>query len=68
MPTPFDDFTEKAHRHYQNLPAEAIKNRDLLEQVMQKHNFHGLDTEWWHFDLKKGKKYEIMDVDYSQIK
>jgi zinc D-Ala-D-Ala dipeptidase len=68
MPTPFDDFTEKAHRNYLDLPADVIKNRDLLEQVMQKHHFRGLSTEWWHFDLNHAKQYEILDVDYSQIK
>jgi zinc D-Ala-D-Ala dipeptidase len=68
MPTPFDDFTPKAYRDCMDLPPEAIKNRELLERVMQEHNFRGLDTEWWHFDLRNAKKYEILDIDYSQIK
>jgi len=68
MPTPFDDFTEKAHRDYLDLPADRIKNRELLEQVMEKHHFRGLITEWWHFDLNHAKQYEILDIDYSQIK
>src|SRR5581483_1142335 len=68
MPTGFDDFTEKAHRIYLDLPGEVIKNRELLEQVMQKHHFRGLKTEWWHFDLNHAKQYEILDIDYSQIK
>jgi zinc D-Ala-D-Ala dipeptidase len=68
MPTPYDDFTEKAHRNYMDLPAEAIQNRELLERVMKKHDFDGLDTEWWHFDFRDWKKCEILDVDYSAIK
>ena len=68
MPTPFDDFTEKAHRNYTNLPPEIIQNRALLETVMQKHNFRGLDTEWWHFDFKDWQKYGLLDIDYSEIK
>jgi D-alanyl-D-alanine dipeptidase len=68
MPTPFDDFTVKAHRNYMNLPAEEIQNREMLQRVMEKHNFKGLDTEWWHFDLRDWRKYPIMDMDYSQIK
>jgi len=47
MPTPFDDFTEKAHRNCMDLPAEAIEDRQLLERVMEKHHFRGLNTEWW---------------------
>lgn len=68
MPTPFDDFTEKAHRDYTNLPPDVLANRALLQRVMEKHDFHGLRTEWWHFDYKNWTKYEILDVDYSQIK
>lgn len=51
MPSDFDDFSEKAHRNYQEAPEGALKNRLLLEQVMEKHGFVGLPTEWWHFDL-----------------
>ncbi|HZV33359.1 MAG TPA: M15 family metallopeptidase, partial [Verrucomicrobiae bacterium] len=49
MPTPFDDFTEKAHLDYTNLPPDVLANRALLQRVMEKHDFHGLRTEWWHF-------------------
>ena len=39
MPTPFDDFTEKAYSNYNNLPEEVIKNRAILKTVMEKHSF-----------------------------
>ena len=68
MPTPYDDFTEKAHRDYKDLPTEQIRNRELLERVMAKHGFEGLDTEWWHFDFGDWRRYEILDVDYSRIR
>jgi zinc D-Ala-D-Ala dipeptidase len=45
MPTEYDDFTERAHRDYMRLPATAIKNRALLETIMQQHGFEGLPTE-----------------------
>jgi len=68
MPTPFDAFTEQAHRWYMDLPADVIKNRELLDRVMTEHGFTGLPTEWWHFDLNNWRQYPIMDVDYSHIK
>jgi D-alanyl-D-alanine dipeptidase len=68
MPTPFDDFTEKAHRNYNNLPAEALKNRKLLEDLMTKHGFVGLNTEWWHFDDVDWKGYELLDVPIGSIR
>ncbi len=61
MPTPFDDFTEKAHRDYMQLPEKAIEDRALLEDVMKRHGFIPLSTEWWHFDFEGWQKYPIMD-------
>jgi D-alanyl-D-alanine dipeptidase len=51
MPSNFDDFSEKAHHDYMGASPEAIKNRGLLREVMERHGFIGLPTEWWHFDL-----------------
>lgn len=62
MPTPFDDFTEKAHRDYVQLPEKAIEDRALLEDVMKRHGFIPLSTEWWHFDFEGWQKYPVMDV------
>lgn len=62
MPTAYDDFTERAHRNFKDLPEEVIRNRDLLESVMTKHGFVGLPTEWWHFDDKDWRNYPILDV------
>lgn len=52
MPCAFDDFTEKARSDYQNASIAALKNRALLHEVMEKHHFHPLPTEWWHFDFQ----------------
>ncbi len=51
MPSEFDDFSEKAHQDYLGASDEAIKNREFLREVMERHGFTGLPTEWWHFDL-----------------
>lgn len=57
MPSEFDDFSEKAHRDYMNTSPEAVKNRKFLQDVMEKHGFVGLPTEWWHFDLIGWQNY-----------
>ncbi len=67
MPTPFDDFTEKAHSDYQNLPKEKINNRELLKGLMVKYGFMPLSSEWWHFDYKDWKKYPLMDISFEQL-
>lgn len=68
MPTEYDDFTEKAHRDYMNISEEQIKNRKILEDVMTKYGFIGLTTEWWHFDYRGWEDYEVMDVNFKDIK
>jgi len=62
MPTEFDTFTKQAHRDYMDLPSHVIKNRQLLEDVMVKHGFVGMPTEWWHFDDVDWKKYDLLDI------
>lgn len=61
MPSAFDDFSEKAHRNYMECSAEKIKNRKLLETIMEKHGFIGIPTEWWHFDLIGWEAYPPLD-------
>ena len=51
MPTPFDDFTEKAHSESMDISRDAFKNRALLKEVMENHHFRQILTEWWHFDF-----------------
>jgi D-alanyl-D-alanine dipeptidase len=68
MPSGYDEFSERAHRDYTGASAEELRNRELLERVMEKHGFKGLFTEWWHFDDVNSKKYELLDIDSSQIK
>jgi D-alanyl-D-alanine dipeptidase len=67
MPTPFDDFTVKAHRDYMNLPQEVIANRELLERTMVKHGFLPMPTEWWHFDLSGWERFPILDTPISSL-
>ena len=63
MPSEFDDFSEKAHRDYMEASLEEIENRDLLQNVMERHGFIGLPTEWWHFDLIGWEDYPPLDID-----
>jgi len=67
MPTQYDDFTEKASRDYFDLPAQILINRKFLEDIMVKYGFTGFPTEWWHFDYQDWEKYDVLDVDFSEI-
>ena len=67
MPTPFDDFTTKAHRDYAGGSAQSRKNRQILEDAMKKQGFIGITTEWWHFDSEDWQKFAILDIPLGAI-
>ncbi|MBI4347880.1 MAG: M15 family metallopeptidase [Elusimicrobia bacterium] len=65
MPTEYDDFSERAHRDWAGASPAALRNRQTLEAVMQRHGFTGLSTEWWHFDARGWDRYPLSDVPLS---
>ncbi len=67
MPTPFDEFSERAHPEYMNLEEEVIANRTLLFGVMQHFGFTHYPTEWWHFDFEGWEKYPLMDIPFEKL-
>ena len=67
MPTPFDEFTEKAHRCYLGCSPEAIFNRDLLEGFMSSEGFIPYPEEWWHFDDPDWENYPLLDVPFEVL-
>jgi D-alanyl-D-alanine dipeptidase len=68
MPTPFDDFTEKAHHNYMQLDSVVLANRQLLKTSMEQQGFKALDTEWWHYYLPNSTYYELLDFNFNQMK
>ncbi len=67
MPTPFDDFTERAWRASMDCSYVAQVNRRLLETVMHKHGFVGIPHEWWHFDYQDWRDHEPLDIDFDAL-
>ena len=61
MPSAYDEFSERAHRDYAGGTPEQTQNRAILEQAMQSGGFHGISTEWWHFDDTDAKNYPVLD-------
>lgn len=62
MPTPYDAFTEKAAHAYQDLPDVVLRNRALLRDVMERHGFDALPSEWWHYDFRGWQRFALMDI------
>jgi D-alanyl-D-alanine dipeptidase len=67
MPTGYDAFTPKARQDFNDLPAEAIANRAKLRDVMTRHGFDPLPSEWWHFDFRGWDKFELLDLPLERL-
>ncbi len=68
MGTGFDHFSDTAHITWKQLPTQILSNRLLLQQTMEAAGFIVLQTEWWHFYLPDARKYELMNLSFSQLK
>jgi D-alanyl-D-alanine dipeptidase len=67
MPTGFDDFSLRADHHYHDLPDQAIRNRELLKNLMEKAGFIPLSEEWWHYDDENWMQFDVMDVPFDDL-
>lgn len=68
MGTGFDNFSDTAHQTFINLPEEILQNRLLLKSIMKKNGFESLSTEWWHYFLAEGSRFELLDIDFNKLK
>jgi D-alanyl-D-alanine dipeptidase len=67
MPTGFDDFSPRAHHHYQDLPDQAIRNRELLKGLMEKAGFIPFSEEWWHYDDEKWMQFDRVESPFQDL-
>lgn len=62
MGTPFDTFSPKAHHSYTDLPKEVLVHRQLLREVLGKHNFKPIFSEWWHYEYRPEMTSPVEDL------
>jgi zinc D-Ala-D-Ala dipeptidase len=67
MPSGFDDFSEKAHRSYEDDTVQAAANARRLERYMASEGFIGMSNEWWHFDFGGWEKYPVLDLPFERL-
>ncbi len=61
MGTTYDFFGKRAHHTFTDLPETVLANRKMLKELMYKHGFLHIRTEWWHYSYTIGK-YELSDM------
>lgn len=67
MPTGYDSFRREAWLSTAVADPLVRKNRRQLIDVMEKHGFRVNSSEWWHFDFRGWKNFEVMDVDFDEL-
>jgi D-alanyl-D-alanine dipeptidase len=67
MPTGFDEFSIRVHRHDRDLPDHVIRNRSILETSMKKAGFIPLPQEWWHYDDENWSDFEVLDIPFRKL-
>lgn len=67
MPTPYDEFSERAHCTYSGCSPDEALNRDLLGAAMSAEGFLPYPDEWWHFDDPDWEKYPILDIPFEAL-
>jgi D-alanyl-D-alanine dipeptidase len=51
-----------------DLPPEALRNRQILEDAMVRHGFTPLPSEWWHFDYKGYEGKPNLDIPIDSLR
>lgn len=67
MPTGYDSFRREAWPSTPVADPLVRKNRRQLIDVMEKHDFGVNSSEWWHFDFRGWKNFEVMDIDFDEL-
>lgn len=67
MPTPFDEFSEKAAPDYPDLSDTLLHHRTLLIQTMKRYGFTVYPSEWWHFDFQGWENFSLMDLSFEEL-
>jgi D-alanyl-D-alanine dipeptidase len=68
MPTEYDSFRKEAWPTTPVADPEIKKNRAMLIAVMEKYGFKVNSSEWWHYDFKGWKNFEVLDIDFETLR
>lgn len=68
MPSPYDDFTQRASPAYRGGTRAQRRARDLLRRAMEREGFTVDRGEWWHFDFKEWRSYGVLDIPFEELR
>ena len=67
MVSGYDEFSDRAYPNYWGGTSRQRWHRELLRHTMEDHGFTVYEAEWWHFDFKDWRKYEIGNASFEEL-
>lgn len=67
MPTEYDSFRKEAWPSTPVPDPVIRRNRQLLIEVMERHGFRVNASEWWHFDFRGWRNFNVLDIDFEKL-
>jgi D-alanyl-D-alanine dipeptidase len=67
MPGTYDETTWRSQANYPGGTSRQRWLRALLRRSMEAEGFHGIRSEWWHFDYGDWRKYPILNTPYREL-
>lgn len=68
FPTPMHTFDSTANRNCKTWTEEQSKNVDYMTEVMERHGFKRISSEWWHFsDTDAIDNFMVLDIPMNAI-
>jgi D-alanyl-D-alanine dipeptidase len=66
MPGNYDEMSPRSFPTYAGGTSLQRWRRELLRTAMESNGFTVYEDEWWHFDYKDWKEYEILNVRFEK--
>lgn len=68
FPTPMHTFDSTANRNCKTWTEEQSRNVDYMTEVMERHGFRRISSEWWHFsDVDAINEFMVIDIPMNAI-
>jgi serine beta-lactamase-like protein LACTB len=63
----YDEMSDRSYADYLGGTSLQRYHRELLRRAMQEEGFTVYEAEWWHFDFKDWRKYEIGNKTFEHL-
>jgi D-alanyl-D-alanine dipeptidase len=67
MPGLYDEMSPRSFPTFPGGTSLQRWQRDLLRRAMESEGFTVNESEWWHFDFRDWKDYQLMNVPFEEL-